>query len=357
MREPPLAITAKHELLAAIERVAAAAGVPIDHADTVTATGPWRRAPLILLDADQVGAAASSRMPRRDGVVVLTDHDLDAGQWASCLSIGAHRVLGMGSADDELVRLLADAADAGTSGPGDGRVIGMVGACGGAGATVLAVATAFAAVRSGRGVVLADADPWGPGVDVVLGREAADGARWDDIAAPSGRLPPDALHRALPSVPAGRGSLAMLARPRDPGRPLDPDVLDTVLDAACRAGDVTVVDLPRTPTPAGDRAVARADLTVLVVPADVRGCYAAARVTPRLAELGARLGVVVRGPSPGGLGAGDIAGTLELPLLAGMRPEPGLERRLDGGDPPGTSPKGPLGRAAAAVLERVGVTV
>lgn len=102
--------------------------------------------------------------------------------------------------------------------------------------------------------------------------------------------------------------------------------------------------------------MAMADLTVLVVPADVRGCYGAARVVPRLVDAGARLGLVVRGPSPGGLGADDVASALGLPLLAGMRPEPGLARRLDAGDPPGANPKGPLARAAAAVLDRAGVT-
>ena len=354
MREAPLAISAGPVVRAELERVAAAAGVRLDHTDRVGSAGQWRRAPVVLLDAALVRTAAAARLPRREGVVVVAARDLDPPQWQSCLTLGAHRVLGLGSSDDELVRLLADAAEPGSDRPGDGRVLAVVGACGGAGATVLATAVALAAQRAGRPVLLADADPWGAGIDLALGLEGAAGARWGDIAAPSGRLAADVLHRALPSLPSAGGGLFVLGHQRDGDTDVDPGLLDTVLDAARRAGDICVLDLPRCPLPAADRAVARADLTVLVVPADVRGCYGAARTSARLAELGARTALVVRGPSPGGLGADDVAAALGLPLVAGMRPEPGLDRRLDAGRPAGTNPRGPLGRAASAVLAQLG---
>jgi hypothetical protein len=58
---------------------------------------------------------------------------------------------------------------------------------------------------------------------------------------------------------------------------------------------------------------------------------------------------VVRGPSPGGVGAGDIAAALSIPLIAAMRPQPGLARSIDGGSGLGR-PRGPLNRAAEATL-------
>ncbi len=344
----PLAVTSDPALLGEIERVAAAAGVRLEHADAIGSAGTWRDPPVLVLDAAQVGAAVAARLPRRDGVIVVTDQELDAEQWASCVALGVDRVIDLGGSEGDLVRLLAETAE--TGGAGDGNVIAVIGACGGAGASVFAAAMALAARRSGRPVVLADTDPWGAGIDVTMGSEATDGARWGDIAAPSGRLPADALHRALPAVHLRHGSISVLSHSRCGACDVDPGLVDTVLDAARRAGDICVVNLPRAPLPAADRAAARADLTVLVVPADVRGCYGAAKVARRLADLGARVGLVVRGPSPGGLGGGDIARTLQLPLLAGMRAEPRLERRLDAGQPPGGDCKGPLGRAAAAVL-------
>lgn len=375
MPEPPLVITDDAGALAEISRVAAATGVPVDHVTSAASAVRWRRAPLVLLDADEVTAAVAARRTRRDNLVVLARGELDAAQWEGCVELGVRKVLGPDASDGELVRLLADVAElAGADGAGDGevsgtargpsgrrasagrgRLIAAVGACGGAGATVLAAAVARAAARAGRGVLLVDVDPCGPGLEVPLGLEAAGGARWGDIAAPGGRLAADALHRALPAVAAGGGSVSVLGHAVAADRVVDPGLLDAVLDAASRAGDVAVVDLPRTPSPAGDLVVGRADLTVLVAPAQVRGCYGAAAMAGRLGALGAAMGLVVRGPSPAGLGADDLARAAQVPLLAAMRPEPGLDRLLDDGALPGSNRRRPLGRAAAAVLAAAGV--
>jgi secretion/DNA translocation related CpaE-like protein len=347
-----IVITCDPALLAEVERAAAAAGVGLAHSRSAPPAGVWRQAPMVLVDAADCIATAEAGLPRRDDVVVLAATDLGAEHWRACLALGVRRVIAAAAAD-ELVRLLAESAGAGSTGPGGGRAVAVIGACGGAGATVLAIATAFAAQRGGRPCVLVDLDPWGPGLDVAVGLERAGGARWGDIAAPGGRLPVEVLHRALPTLRAGRARLAMLGHARTGARPVDPMLLDTVLDAAVRSGEMCVLDLPRAQSAAADRAIARADLTVLVVPADVRGCYGAARVASRLSDVGVRPALVVRGPSPGGLGADDIAATLQLPLLVAMRPEPGLDHRLDAGDPPGTRPRGPLARAASTVLDRV----
>ena len=344
-------MTSDPEVLAEVERAAAAAGVGLAASASAPPAGAWRQARLVLLDAAECVAAVDAGLPPRDDIVVLSTADLAVEQWRACLALGVRRVIAA-RATDELVGLLADSAGAGPVGPGGGRAVAVIGACGGAGATTLAVAVAFAAQRADRPCVLVDLDPWGAGLDVAVGLERVAGARWGDISAPSGRLPVEVLHRALPTLRVGRARLAVLGHARTGARPVEPMLLDTVLDAAVRSGEMCVLDLPRAQAEAADRALVRADLTVLVVPADVRSCYGAARVAGRLADMGVRPCLVVRGPSPGGLGADDIAATLQLPLLAAMRPEPGLDRRLDAGDPPGAGAKGPLARAAAAVLDR-----
>jgi secretion/DNA translocation related CpaE-like protein len=218
---------------------------------------------------------------------------------------------------------------------------------------VFATAVAVAAHRVGRQVLLADCDRWGAGLDVVLGVEDAEGVRWSDLAAPAGRLSPELLRRALPGLALSRGQLPVLGFDRAADREVPAAVAEVVIDSARRAGDLTVLDLPRVPTAASDRIIEIADLIVLVVPADVRGCFAAQRQVERLRSFGARAGVVVRGPSPGGIGADDIAQALQLPLLARVRPQARLLQDLEHGRPPGTDPKSPLGRAAAAVLAAV----
>ncbi len=203
-------------------------------------------------------------------------------------------------------------------------------------------------------MLLVDCDPLGGGLDLVLGAEDALGPRWPELALRGGRVPAASLRAALPAPPVGTTAagdrLLSLASCGRSGEGPHPDALATVVDAGRRAGEIVICDLPRHLTDAALAVVDTADVTALVVPAEVRSCAAAARVAAILAERGARVALVVRGPSPGGLSADDVARTLELPVLAAMRPQPGLARMLDQGQPPGRS-RGPLATAAAEILQ------
>jgi secretion/DNA translocation related CpaE-like protein len=170
-----------------------------------------------------------------------------------------------------------------------------------------------------------------------------------------GRVPAGALHAALPAPELeGTGGLAVLSCDRSPHGPTRAAVV-SVLDAGRRAGDTVVCDLPRYPTEAAGAALGAADLTVLVVPADVRSCAAAARVAAIVAEHGSSsAGLVVRGPAPGGIAPDEVAKALGLPVVAAMREQRGLARALEHGSAPGRT-RGPLADAAAAVLEALRV--
>jgi secretion/DNA translocation related CpaE-like protein len=148
--------------------------------------------------------------------------------------------------------------------------------------------------------------------------------------------------------------LAVLSCDRSPHGP-SAAAVGTVLDAGRRAGDTVVCDLPRYPTEAAVAALGAADLTVLVVPADVRSCAAAAWVAAVVAEHGgSSAGLVVRGPAPGGIAPDEVARALGLPLVAAMRAQRGLARALERGDAPGRN-RGPLSDAATTVLEALRV--
>ncbi len=348
MDDRPLVITADDVVLDEVLRIAAAAGVDVRHDREPGNRVAWRGAPVVLIDATLVTGAVAARLPRRSGVVVVTVDEPDGGLWEQCVRLGVDRTVVLRTDDQYLVDALSEAS---VGGPGGGRHIAVVGACGGAGASVLATAVAIAAHRAGCSVLLADCDRWGPGLDVLLGLETDGGVRWADLAAPAGRLPADALHRALPRLPVARGHVPVLCHDRVGSAEVSAEVVEVVLDSGRRAGDVTVIDLPRHPTPAADRVIEQADLTVVIAPADVRGCFAAGPLVARLADLGARTGLVVRGPSPGGLGADDVAEVLGIPLITSMRPQPGLAKDLESGRPPGLDPRSPLARAADRVLQ------
>jgi hypothetical protein len=52
-------------------------------------------------------------------------------------------------------------------------------------------------------------------------------------------------------------------------------------------------------------------------------------MAPELAAINPNLGLVVRGPSPGGLRAAEIADITGLPLLASVRAQPQLVEQLE----------------------------
>jgi secretion/DNA translocation related CpaE-like protein len=257
-------------------------------------------------------------------------------------------VISLPEAEPWLVAALAQAVE---GGGGDGAVLAVVGGRGGAGASVFAVATAVQAARTGDRVLLVDCDPLGGGLDLVLGAEDLGGLRWPGVGTGVGRVPASALHAALPAPDLDpRGGLALLSCDRSAHGP-SPDAVASVLDAGRRAGETVVCDLPRYPTEAAVAALEVADLTVLVVPADVRACAAAARVAAVVAEHGCpSTGLVVRGPAPGGIAPDEIATALDLPLVAAMRAERGLARMLERGEAPGRG-RGPLATAATVVLD------
>ncbi len=82
------------------------------------------------------------------------------------------------------------------------------------------------------------------------------------------------------------------------------------------------------------------------------GAATVARV-PVLGALNPNVGLVVRGPAPGGLGSGEFAAAVGLPLLAAMRPEPMLAERLEHGGLR-LGGRSPLNRAAGRVLDVLG---
>ncbi|MCA0157669.1 AAA family ATPase, partial [Tsukamurella sp. M9C] len=174
---------------------------------------------------------------------------------------------------------------------------------------------------------------------LLLGCADMPGLRWGDLALRGGHVPSEALVAALPgragavAVLSAGGSVA--AGSRDAGGAPSPGIpvegLLAVIDAGRRSVGVTVVDLPRRDDPATSACLEVADVVVVVAAATVRGCAAARTVADGLAGRARQVGLVVRGPAPGGLSARDVERSVGVPLLASMRPQPGLAAQLDDG--------------------------
>lgn len=348
----PVALVEDTDLMDDILRLAAVAGCSIEQVPDATAARlRWGTAPLVVLDA--VGAATCRELglTRRRSVVVVCSQPAPATLWPHAVAIGAEHVVELPAGEPWLIGAFADVAEApaGTT----GAILAVVGGRGGAGASVFAASVGLTVLGAGGRALLVDCDPIGGGLDLVLGAESEDGLRWPDMRLRSGRVPASSLHTALPSRTRGSGRLTVLSGAREGTGP-EPDAIAAVLDAGRRAGETVICDLPRGLGESACAALDRADLAVIVTPAEVRACVAAKLVARQVLDRGVSTRVVVRGPAPGGLRAEEVATAVGVPLLTSMRPEPHLALALEQGrfQP---QPRGPLTTAARVTLHALSV--
>jgi secretion/DNA translocation related CpaE-like protein len=350
MGERALLMVEDPELLDTLLRLAAAAGCEVHRSpDPAEARRHWGRAPFVVLDEVSARRCLRAGLPRRSDLVLagFGHTSLEALQCA--VALGAEQAVELPEAEDHLMSRLAAAAERGTRTEEAGRVLAVVGARGGAGASVLAAALAVVSARAGRRTLLVDCDPLGGGLDLVLGAEEVTGLRWPELRISDGRVAASALHAALPAPAVSRaGELGLLSCAREAAGP-SASAVSAVVEAGRHAGETVVCDLPRYPTDPALAALELAELTLLVVPADVRSVAAAARVAAVLAEQTREIGLVVRGPSPGGLTPEDVATALDLPVVASMAPDKGVARSAEQGTAPGAR-RGPLAAAAREIL-------
>ncbi|GAA1943389.1 septum site-determining protein Ssd [Nocardioides hwasunensis] len=328
-----LLITRSPSVHEAVVPLCAAAGVGTEvSAEPALALASWSGADLVLVGTDLAGEVAALAPARRPGVhLVGTTPDDTAFRHA--VELGAASVVDLPSAASWLVDALADVGERASP----GRVVGVVGGAGGAGATTLACALAQAhAVRAPTLVV--DTDPLGPGLDRLLGMEERPGARWEALVDTAGRLGARALRESVPRTD-GLGVLTWSGLRRR----LDVPTVRRILPSAARGHDLVVLDLARHGGALPELAD-RCDDLLVVAPATLAGLAATARLVAELGER--RAGLVLR---PGGVGDADAARVTGLPVVAAVGDQRGLAASLDRGLGP-LPGRGPLARAARDLL-------
>ncbi len=213
-----------------------------------------------------------------------------------------------------------------------GPVIGVVGGCGGIGATTFAAVLATVLAPS----VLVDLDPSAGGIDVLLAAESQPGPRWSGLRLEGGRLDPGLLADGLPRW----RDVAFIAADVAPRS----HAAIEVIAAAAELGPV-VTDLARGSL--DEDVLGRCDLVVLVVGCDVYAVSAARTVVAGIGDRPA--GVVVRGGR--GLASPDqVADYVGLPLLGVLgRPPTRSDSPLAGNALPRR-----MVRVAEGVLDGVG---
>ena len=339
-----LVVSREPLLVEEVVRRAAAAGVePRITGDLAAVLRHWNAAGVVIVGADLAAELVTLGLRRRPGVHLLSWGGVPDHLFRDAVALGAEDVSELPRAGGWLADLLADLDDGATT---PARTIGVVGGSGGVGATTFACALAQRAARSGPALVI-DADPLGPGLDRVFGLERREGVRWSEVGRTSGRLSARSLREAVPR----RADLGVLTWSAGQASTLQPFAVREVLAAAVRGHRTVVLDLPRAGGEITDDLLARCDCVVLVVAPTVAGLASAARwATERPGRE--RVRVVVRGT---GVPAPEVARALRMPVVATMSDQRGLAEAVDLGAGPVRSWRGPLGRAAREVLERVTV--
>lgn len=233
---------------------------------------------------------------------------------------------------------------------GDGRVLAVVGACGGAGTSTVAAAVAHGLRRAGERAALVDVDAPGAGVEVLLGLEAEPGARWPELATARGDVDGRGLLAALPRW----GAVPVLSVSRLAASPPPDEVVLDVCSALLRSGESAVLDLPRPAAwTAGVRAlVSAADAVLLVVPLTMLGAAGAvscARQLGRLRPEGPDPRLVLRGPAAGRVDDTDVERLTGLPVAARLRWDARTAGAIERGEGPPVGRRTALGRFAAGV--------
>ena len=335
-RPRPLIVTSDATLLDDLLRLAAAGSVEVTVApDPRSAISDWNAAPFVLVGVDSVQRCATAELSTRTAVILVTRPGRPDPPWRSAEKLRIEHVAVLPEAEAWLVDRFADHA---AGSPSRGRVVGVVGGSGGAGASVLAAGLAVSARRRDLDTLLVDGDPLGGGVDLVLGWERLAGVRWPDLVDARGRVSPPALVQALP----GAGSLAVLSFDRTELRGVPPEAMAAALDAGRRGRDLVVVDLPRHFDDASLLALTAAERCYLVVAAEPRACAAAARVAAVAVRHCPAVSVVVRASARPSIRPPEVAAALNLPLVGLLPDDRDLPRSMAAGRPPAAGGRGPL---------------
>lgn len=222
-----------------VARVSAAAAVDLVAAQSVEqAAGQWDGIAAVLLGGD-----VDSPLPGWKGPTVLVGAESDSSLlWARAATAGVDRVAILPESGPWLAGYLARLRD-----PSEGgTVVGIVGACGGAGASTVALLLAARAAAKGADVLVIDANPIGGGLETLLAAEEKPGLRWPDLLNASGAINPEQLRASLPES----NGISLLSWPSQlhlRGEPTKAplSVVHEVLRASRQAFSLVVVDLGR----------------------------------------------------------------------------------------------------------------
>lgn len=223
------------------------------------------------------------------------------------------------------------------------KIIGVVGAAGGVGASVFAATLSRAGAEAGLTTALVEGEG-NPALAALLDITYAPGLRWPDL--PAAGSEPGHLSASLPRWAAVRLLVGDDRRNPKLGNS------ETTLTALAQIHDLVVLDLQREDVANG---VTKrwCDSVLVVTTCAVPAVSATRALCATLTTEDVHL--VVRGPTRAGMSPTEVKEIVGVEILTYMRAERSLPASLDRGLTPGDHRRGPLLRAARTTLQELGV--
>lgn len=342
----PLLVTDDVDLLDDLLRLSAAAHVETEVASSLpAATSRWNRAPVVVVGADAGAELVAGNLPRRPGVL-LVGNDGARADWNIATQLGATQVVDLPGGEVWLAERLAEGA---APHPNPAPIVGVLGARGGVGTTSFVAGLVCSARRAGIEACAVDLDPAGTGLDLALGGTVASGLTWAELDRSRGRVPPAPLLAGLARV----NDIPLLTWSSISRLPPAPGALGVVLDSLRLATGFVVLDLPRSQLEHCLEGISRADQLLLLVPRNVGGVRAAARMLAMPPLAGAPVRLVVRGHGPAGLDVAEVGELLGMPVAASISSDAAVPRNAELGVVPVTRRRSAMGRACRQTLAAV----
>ena len=273
----------------------------------------WPTDQFLVLGADMVNYAIG--LPKRHNLAIVhwqygALEVVPPQLWQTALQLGAEHVVALPEGDAWLAeRLTESSVDRGLL----ARVLIVSGACGGSGASTLAVGLAIAAERADKKVLLIDGDIHGGGLDLLLGAEAAVGARWPELIHTSGRVSTETLLPALPSP----HNVCLISSARKVSASPKLQAWESIINFGRNAFDLVLIDMPKEQMMNKDlwSPVELECELWLLVPTRIRAVAAAAVALEHYRNLGVHTEVLVRQTNRS-MSAADISRALGAPVRA-----------------------------------------
>lgn len=275
-----------------------------------------KAARMVLIDAALEGAV------NHPNVVLITLGEPNLEIWQKAVATEAKYVAFLPDAREWLLQNLIPNPIKST------QIIGVIGATGGLGASLISSSLAVMFAQSDKTVALAETNFCSGGLDVLWGIEESKGTRWADLIYPSGRISPQDLYRSLPKA----SGVSVLSTDSQDGRM--PASYSEILSDLSQAVDVLIIDLAKTPDAGITELLELCTDLIIVTGSTIRSTSA----TNQLMQLASKLAsakLIVRMIPGTGLDAQNVSKTLGLQLLGTVTTDQKVVEHLEQGLNPG----------------------